>query len=83
MEDEDDVGHTSRSSSLLRMEASQDMVSQSGVKISESAMVSGARDTITEVAVEDGWVDVTGCIGPRYHFFDVFIVLGIMSSLVF
>jgi hypothetical protein len=81
MEDEDDVGHTSRSSSLL--EASQDMVSQSGVKISESATVSGARDTITEVAVEDGWVDVTDCIGPRYHFSDVFIVLGIMSSLVF
>jgi hypothetical protein len=52
-------------------------------QIGESAMMGGARDTITEVAVEDSWVDVTGCIRPRYHFFDVFIVLGIRGSLIF
>jgi hypothetical protein len=33
--------------------------------------------------VEDGWVDVTGCIGPYYPCFIVFFVLGPSYILVF
>jgi hypothetical protein len=47
--DEDDAGHTSRSSGLLRVEASRDMVSQSGLKTGGGASVDGARGTIVEV----------------------------------
>jgi hypothetical protein len=43
------VGHISRSSGLLRMEASLARVSQSGPKTSKGATVGGARGTITEV----------------------------------
>jgi hypothetical protein len=46
------AGHTLRSSSLLGMEASLAMVSQSGLKTGGGTMMSGARGTITEVAWE-------------------------------
>jgi hypothetical protein len=46
------VGHTSRSSSLLHMEASLARVSQSGLKTGGGATVGGARRTIAEVASE-------------------------------
>jgi hypothetical protein len=46
------VGHTSRSSSLLGVEASLTRVSQSGQKTGGSATMGGARGTITEVASE-------------------------------
>jgi hypothetical protein len=46
------VGHTSRSSSLLRVEASLARVSQSGLKTRGGATAGGARGTITEVASE-------------------------------
>jgi hypothetical protein len=46
------AGHTSRSSSLLRVEASLDRVFQSGLKTGGGVTVDGARDTITEVASE-------------------------------
>jgi hypothetical protein len=42
------VGHASRSSGLLRMEASLAMFSQTG----EGVTIIGARDTIAEVASE-------------------------------
>jgi hypothetical protein len=48
-EDEDDVGHASGSSGLLHVEASQGMISQSGLKTSGGATAGGARGTITEV----------------------------------
>jgi hypothetical protein len=48
-EDEDDVRHALRSSGLLHVEASQGMISQSGLKTSGGATVGGARGTITEV----------------------------------
>jgi hypothetical protein len=44
------VGHTLRSSGLLRMEASRAMVSQSGLKTDRGATAGGARGTIAEVA---------------------------------
>jgi hypothetical protein len=47
---EDGVGHASRSSGLLHLEASRARVSQSGLKTDGGAMVGGARGTITEVA---------------------------------
>jgi hypothetical protein len=46
------VGHASRSSVLLHMEASLARVFQSGLKTGGSATVDGARDTIKEVASE-------------------------------
>jgi hypothetical protein len=46
------VGHTSRSSSLLGMEASLTRVFQSGLKTGEGVTTGGARGTITEVVSE-------------------------------
>jgi hypothetical protein len=44
------VGHASRSSSLLDMEASLARVFQSDLKTGGGAMTGGARGTIAEVA---------------------------------
>jgi hypothetical protein len=44
------MGHTSRSSGLLHMEASLARVFQSGLKTSGGATTGGARGTMTEVA---------------------------------
>jgi hypothetical protein len=49
-EKEDGVGHASRSSGLLRVEASRARVSQSGLKTSGGATTGGARGMIAEVA---------------------------------
>jgi transposase InsO family protein len=46
------VGHASRSSGLLHMEASLDRVSQSGLKTSRGARAGGASGTIAEVMSE-------------------------------
>jgi hypothetical protein len=46
------AGHASISSSLLGVEASLAMVSQSDLKTGGGAMTGGAHDTITEVASE-------------------------------
>jgi hypothetical protein len=46
------VRHASRSSGLLRVEASLARVSQSGLNTNGGATVSGARGTIAEVASE-------------------------------
>jgi hypothetical protein len=68
------VGHTSRSSGLLHMEASLARVSQSGLKTGGGATVGGTRGTITEV--EDGRVDATGYVRACYPTFVDFNVLG-------
>jgi hypothetical protein len=47
-----DAGHASRSSSLLRVEASLARVSLSGLKTGGGTMVGGARGTIAEIASE-------------------------------
>jgi hypothetical protein len=46
------VGHASRSSGLLGVEASLARVSQSGLKTGGDATTGSARDTIAEVASE-------------------------------
>jgi hypothetical protein len=46
------VGHASRSSSLVHVEASLARVSQSGLKTGGGATTGGAHGTITEVASE-------------------------------
>jgi hypothetical protein len=46
------IGHMSRSSGLLSVEASLARVSQSGLKTGRGATASGARGTIAEVASE-------------------------------
>jgi hypothetical protein len=48
-EDEDSVGHASRSSSLLHVKASRISVFQSGLKTGGGATAGGARVTIMEV----------------------------------
>jgi hypothetical protein len=80
--DEDGTGHTSRSSGLLRLEASRVRVSQSGIKTSGGAAqivhVASSRRSRGDEA-KDGWVDVTGSIGPFYPNFFIFIVLDHMA----
>jgi hypothetical protein len=49
------VGHASRSSGLLRMEASLIRIFQSDLKTGGVATTGGARDTITEVTSEASW----------------------------
>jgi hypothetical protein len=46
------MGHTSRFSGLLHVEASMARISQSDLKTGGGAMVGGAHGTITEVASE-------------------------------
>jgi hypothetical protein len=46
------VGHVLGSSGLLHVEASLARVSQSGLKTGGGATVGGARDTITNVALD-------------------------------
>jgi hypothetical protein len=46
------VGHASRSSGLLHVEASLARVSQLGLKTGRGAMTGGARGTIAEVVSE-------------------------------
>jgi hypothetical protein len=46
------VGHASRSSSLLGVEASLTRVSESDLKTGRCATTGGAHDTITEVVLE-------------------------------
>jgi hypothetical protein len=46
------AGHASRSSGLLRVEASLARISQSGLKTGGGVMAGAARGTITEVASE-------------------------------
>jgi hypothetical protein len=73
------VGHTSRSSRLLYVEASLTRVSQSGLK------TSGGTRRVVHVApswrlrrrqVKDERVDAMSCVGPCYPTFTVFNVLG-------
>jgi hypothetical protein len=73
------AGHASRSSGLLGIEVSLARVFQPGLKTGEGTT------TVVHVApsrrlrrrqVEDGRVDVTGCVGPYYPTFAVFNVLG-------
>jgi hypothetical protein len=79
------VGHASRSSGLLHVEASLGRVSQSGLK------TGGGTTTVVHVApswrlhrrqVEDRRVDVMGCVGPYYPTFAIFNVLGPRGILV-
>jgi hypothetical protein len=84
--EEDSAGHTSRSSSLLRREASRARVSQFASKLTEERrrvmhMTSSWRSH--EDKVEDGWVDATGYIRLFYPNFTVFVVLGPKGILVF
>jgi hypothetical protein len=85
-EDEDGVGHTSRSSNLLHLEASRIRVSQSGLKTIEGAacLVHVASSwRLCRVEAEDGRVDAMDCIEPCYPYFVVFIVLGSRGILFF
>jgi hypothetical protein len=85
-EDEHGVGHASRSSGLLRLEASRARVFQFGLKIGGGATrtvhVASSR-RLHRVEAKDGWIDAMSCIGPFYPNFTVFYVLGPRGILVF
>jgi hypothetical protein len=85
-EDEDGAGHASRSSGLLRLEASRPSVFQSGLKTGGGTMkmVHVASSWRSHgVEAEDEQIDATGCIGLFYPKFTVFIVLCHRGILVF
>jgi hypothetical protein len=66
------VGHTSRSSSLIGVEASLIRVSQSGLKTDEDVTTGGACGTTRRLRrrqAKAGRVDATGCVGPCYPCF--------------
>jgi hypothetical protein len=79
------VGHVSRSSGLLHLEASQARVSQSSLKTGGDAVwmvhVASSRRSRGEKAKE-GRVDAMDCIRLFYPNFAVFILLGHKGSLV-
>jgi hypothetical protein len=85
-EDEDDTGHVSRSSGLLRVKASQVRVFQYNLKTGGSAtqmvhVTSSWR--LCPVEAEDGRIDATDCVGSFYPNFVIFTVLGLRGILVF
>jgi hypothetical protein len=73
------VGHTSRSSGLLHLEASRARISQSSLKtgggVTRMVHVASSRRSRGD-EVEDERVDATGCIELFYPNFAVFTVLG-------
>jgi hypothetical protein len=84
-EDKDSVGHTSRSTGLLCLEARQARVSQSSLKTSRGMawivhVASSGRSHGDEA--EDGRVDAMGCISLFYTNLAILVVLGHKGSLV-
>jgi hypothetical protein len=80
------MGHVSRSSGLLHLEASRARVSRSGLKTGGGVMWMvhvASLQRLRRVEVEYVWVDATACIGPLYLNFVVFYVLGLRGILVF
>jgi hypothetical protein len=85
MEDEGDVRHMSRSTSLLHLEASLAKVSQSGIKTSGgTAQMEHVTSSwsLCGVQAEDGRVNATGCIRLFYPNFVIFIILDPRGILV-
>jgi hypothetical protein len=80
------VGHMSRSSGLLRLEASRTRVSQFASKLAEPRRrvvhVASSRRSCGDEA-EDGRVDVMGCIRLLYPNFVVLSILDPRGILVF
>jgi hypothetical protein len=79
------VGHASRSSSLLGVEASLARVSQSGLKTAEARLrvvhVTPSR-RLRQRQAEAGRVDTIGCVGRCYPCFAVFLLLGLRGVVV-
>jgi hypothetical protein len=85
-EDEDSVGHVSRFSGLICLKTSWARVFQSGLKTDEGVaqiVHVTSLQRLCRAKVEDGWVDMTGCIELFYLNFIVFIVLAHKDILVF
>jgi hypothetical protein len=84
-EDEYDAGHTSRSSSFLRVEVNQVRVFQFDLKtsggVARMVHVTTSRK-LRRDQVKDGQVDAIDCIGRCYPCFTVFYVLDPMSIFV-
>jgi hypothetical protein len=80
------VGHTSKSSGLLCLEASRARVFQFDLKIDGGAarmvhVASSWRSRADET--ENRQVDAMGYVGPCYPYFEIFIVLGPRGIVVF
>jgi hypothetical protein len=80
------VGHVSRSSGLLHVEASRARVFQSGLKIvgcaTRMVYVTSLR-RLRRGQVENVRIDMMGYIRPYYPFFAIFFVLCPRCVLVF
>jgi hypothetical protein len=80
------VGHVSRSSGLLNVEASRARVFQFASKLAKTRQrvvhVTSSR-RLRWSQVKDGQIDTTGCIGSFYPAFVIFIILGPTDGLVF
>jgi hypothetical protein len=80
------VGHASRSSSLLQLEASRARVSQFASKLVEERRrvvhVASSQRSCEDEA-EDRWVEAMICNGLFYHNFAIFVVLGRRGIVVF
>jgi hypothetical protein len=76
-DDEDDAGHVSRSSSLLRLEVSRARVSQSDLKTGRG------MTRVVHVAPSCRLCGSEAKDGPCYPYFAVFIVLCSRGNLVF
>jgi hypothetical protein len=83
---EDGVGHASKSSGLLRLEACRARVFQfdlkTGVGVTTVVHVTPSQ-RLRRDQVEDGRVDATGCVGPCYSYFAIFYILDPRSIVVF
>jgi hypothetical protein len=80
------VRHVSRSSGLLCLEASRARVSQFASKLVEAlwwVVHVASLQRLHQGQVEDGWVDVTGCVVLFYRKIVVFYILGPRGVLVF
>jgi hypothetical protein len=79
------VGHTSKSSSLLGVQASLARVSQSVLKTGGGATMGGARDTIAKVASEASCSWTGQCDGLRRTLLPLlchFLLLGLRGVVV-
>jgi hypothetical protein len=84
------VGHASRSTGLLRLEASQARVFHSGLKTSggtTQVVHEASSRRLRRSEVKDGRFDGVGCgavhVGPNYPYFIVVFFLAHMGIFVF
>jgi hypothetical protein len=80
------VGHVSRSSSLLHVEEVGLTFPCLASRLAEAqrrVVHVAPSQRLRRVQAKNGWVDVTGCVGPFYPRIMIFYVLGPRGIVVF